>query len=184
MPRRIGIEEGRERAYVDTNDEATRAALQGKMAELALATTDFVINPDTEEPPAGDCVIVCGPKSAPIARNLLENDPILSFHRNDEGWAIVDTRSGGRYTSPFRTDGTRKDVGYLSRRITDNRVIVHIAGITAIGSEGVAHWLSSNLATVYDPAAGLTDCVIECDFDTDLVVTGSRLLAGPESVPL
>ncbi|MBW0274380.1 nitrogen fixation protein NifE [Nocardia sp. MH4] len=184
VPRRIGIEEGRERAYIDTNDEATRSILQALMDKYALATTDFAIHPDTEEAPAGDCVIVCGPKSAPVARNLLAHDPLLTFDRSEDGWAIVDLHTGDRHTSPFRTNGTRKDIGYLSRRIADDRVIVHIAGITAIGSEGVAHWLKNNLATVYDPGARLTDCVIECEFDAKLVVTGSRLLAGPESVAL
>ncbi|MGW5311598.1 sigma-70 family RNA polymerase sigma factor [Nocardia thailandica] len=184
VPRRMGLEEGRDRAYLDTNDENARNKIQRLMSELSLTATEFVIKPDTTEPPEGDCVIVCGPKSAPIASHLLADDPLLSFDRNEDGWAIVHSRSGERYTSPFRTDGTHKDVGYLSRRIADNRVIVHIAGITAVGSEGVAHWLGRNLVTVYDPAAELTDCVIECEFDADLTVTASRLLAGPESVPL
>ncbi|MEU4807919.1 sigma factor-like helix-turn-helix DNA-binding protein [Nocardia fluminea] len=184
VPRRVGVEEGRERAYVDASDEATRKHLQHKLAELSLVATEFGITPDTENVPSGDCVIVCGPKSAPVARNLLANDPLLAFDRADAGWSIVDSRADSRHFSPYRTDGTRKDVGYLSRRIVDNRVIVHIAGITAIGSEGVAHWLDSNLRTVYDPDAELTDCIIECEFDPNLVVTGSKLLAGPYSVPL
>lgn len=183
VPRRIGIEEGRERAYIDSNDEATRDHLQHKLAELSLTTTQFGIRPDTEEVPAGDCIIVCGPKSAPVARNLLEHDPLLAFDRTDAGWAIVDHRGEAQHYSPYRTDGTHKDIGYLSRRIADNRVIVHIAGVTAVGSEGVAHWLTTNLASVYDPAAQLTDCIIECDFDEDLHVTASRLLVGPYSVP-
>lgn len=183
VPRRIGHEEGRERAYVDTNDEATRTYLQRKLSELSLTATQFDIEPDTETVPSGDCIIVCGPKSAPVARHLLADDPLLAFDRGEAGWSIVDNRRDDRHFSPYRTDGTRKDIGYLSRRISDNRVIVHIAGITAVGSEGVAHWLSDNLPTVYDPAANLTDCIIECEFDQKLSVTGSRLLAGPYSVP-
>ncbi|WP_063056210.1 nitrogen fixation protein NifE [Nocardia salmonicida] len=182
VPRRIGVEEGRERPYIDSNDEATRDHLLRKLGELSFATTQFDIKPDTERVPPGDCIIVCGPKSAPVARNLLDNDPLLAFDRTEAGWAIVDNHGEGRHLSPYRTDGTRKDIGYLSRRITDNRVIVHIAGITAVGSEGVAHWLSANLSRVYDPAAQLTDCIIECEFDEDFHVTGSRLLVGPYSV--
>ncbi|MEV0061259.1 sigma-70 family RNA polymerase sigma factor [Nocardia sp. NPDC050718] len=182
VPRRIGLEEGRERAFIDSNDEATRDSLQRKLSDLSLTTTQFGINPDTEQVPAGDCIIVCGPKSAPVARHLLADDPLLAFDRSESGWSIIDRREDGRHFSPFRTDGTRKDIGYLSRRISDNRVIVHIAGITAVGSEGVAHWLNTNLATVYDPTAQLTDCIIECEFDQDLHVTGSWLLVGPYSV--
>ncbi|WP_405149935.1 sigma-70 family RNA polymerase sigma factor [Nocardia salmonicida] len=184
VPRRIGHEEGRERAYVDANDEATRTYLQRKLAELALTTTEFDISPDAEDIPSGDCIIVCGPVSAPVARHLLADDPLLAFDRTEAGWSIIDNRREGRHFSPYRTDGTRKDIGYLSRRIADKRVIVHIAGVTAVGSEGVAHWLTANLSTVYDPAAELTDCIIECEFNEDLTVTGSQLLAGPYSVPL
>lgn len=182
VPRRIGVEEGRERAYIDSNDEAARDHLLRKLGELSLATTQFGIRPDTADVPSGDCIIVCGPKSAPVARHLLQDDPLLAFDRTEAGWAIVDNRGDGRHYSPYRADGTRKDIGYLSRRISGNRVIVHIAGITAVGSEGVAHWLTGNLTTVYDPAAQLTDCIIECEFDEDLHVTGSRLLVGPYSV--
>lgn len=182
VPRRIGVEEGRERVYIDSNDEATRNYLTAKLGELSLATSHFGIKPDTEEVPAGDCIIVCGPKSAPVARNLLAHDPLLAFDRTEAGWAILDGREDDRHLSPYRTDGTRKDIGYLSRRIDGNRVIVHIAGITAVGSEGVAHWLTSNLAAAYDPSAQLTDCIVECDFDEDFHVTASRLLAGPYSV--
>ncbi|KQY30519.1 sigma-70 family RNA polymerase sigma factor [Nocardia sp. NPDC056541] len=183
VPRRLGVEEGRERTYVDTNDEATRTYLQHTLGELSLTTTQFDISPDTENAPPGDCIIVCGPKSAPVARHLLADDPILAFDRSEAGWSIVDYRQDDRHFSPYLTDGTRKDIGYLSRRTVDNRVIVHIAGITAVGSEGVAHWLSTNLRTAYDPAANLTDCIIECEFDQDRTVTGSRLLAGPYSAP-
>ncbi|MFI8971240.1 sigma-70 family RNA polymerase sigma factor [Nocardia asteroides] len=184
IPRRIGMEEGRERPYVDDNDRRTGEALQGKLAELSFTTSSFDIDPDTEEVPAGDCIVVCGPKSAPIARHLLTDDPLLGFERLEAGWAIIDSTHERRYLSPYRTDGTRKDFGYLSRRIVDRRVIIHIAGITAVGSEGVAHWLTTHLEDVYDPAAQLTDCVIGCEFDDKFTVTGSEIVAGPYSVPL
>ncbi len=183
IPRRIGVEEGRERPYVDDNDRRTGETLQGKLAELAFTTSSFDIDPDTEAVPSGDCIIVCGPKSAPIARHLLADDPILGFERSEAGWAITDSTHDRKYFSPYRTDGARKDFGYLSRRIVDRRVIIHIAGITAVGSEGVAHWLATHLADLYDPAAQLTDCVIGCEFDENFAVTDSELVAGPYSVP-
>ncbi|MEV4206631.1 sigma factor-like helix-turn-helix DNA-binding protein [Nocardia salmonicida] len=183
VPRRIGLEEGRERPYVDDNDRATLESLQRTLADLAFTTTQFDIDPEFDEVPSGDCIIVCGPKSAPIARRLLEEDPILGFDRSERGWSIVDNRLDRQYYSPYRTDGQRRDIGYLSRRITDRRVVVHIAGITAVGSEGVAHWLSGNLATVYDPNVEMTDCVIGCEFDADFSVTSSELVAGPYSEP-
>ncbi|NEW59592.1 sigma-70 family RNA polymerase sigma factor, partial [Nocardia cyriacigeorgica] len=94
IPRRFGLEEGRERPFFDANDQATQEALERTLAELSLATSRFAIDPDREEIPTGDCIIVCGPKSAPIARTLLAADADLSFDRTDDGWSIVDARSG------------------------------------------------------------------------------------------
>ncbi|WP_280480565.1 sigma-70 family RNA polymerase sigma factor [Nocardia cyriacigeorgica] len=183
IPRRFGLEEGRERPFFDANDQATQEALERTLAEFSLATSRFAIDPDREDIPTGDCIIVCGPKSAPVALRLLADDAVLSFDRTDEGWSIVDARSGHRHFSPFRSPAAdHTDIGYFSRRVLDGRVVVHIAGITSVGSLGVAHWLHANLATVYDNAAQFTSGVIECDFDADFMVTDSRLLAGPYTI--
>ncbi|MBF6463057.1 sigma-70 family RNA polymerase sigma factor [Nocardia puris] len=180
IPRRFGLEDGRERPYFDAHDQATQEALEQVLAELAIVTSRAAIDPDQEEVPTGDCIIVCGPKSAPIASGLLADDPNLSFDRSEEGWSIVDARTGRRHFSPFRLPDVKlTDIGYFSRRTSGGRVVVHIAGITSIGSLGVAHWLSKNLATVYDPASRFTSGIVECDFGEDLAVTATRLLVGP-----
>lgn len=180
IPRRFGLEEGRERPYFDANDQATQEALERMLGELALVTSRYAIDPNDEVPPAGDCVVVCGPKSAPVARHLLAADNALAFDRTDDGWSIVDAHTDRRLFSPYRVNSAaHADVGYLSRRIDGNRVIVHIAGITSVGSAGVAHWLGAHLSTVYDPAARFTSGVIQCDFDDDFAVTGSHLVVGP-----
>lgn len=180
IPRRFGDEDGRPRPYFDANDQGAQEALERTLTDLTLATSRYGIDPEDETPPDGDCVVVCGPKSAPVARYLLEADHTLSFHRTDEGWYIKDEHTDRRHFSPFRINSAaHADIGYFSRRIDGGRVIVHIAGITAIGSAGVAHWLNDNLPTVYDPAARFTNGVIQCDFDDGLTVTGSHLVAGP-----
>ncbi|MGW4848239.1 helix-turn-helix domain-containing protein [Nocardia brasiliensis] len=180
IPRRFGLEEGRERPYFDANDQATQEALEDVLGELALVTTRFAIDPNDEAPPAGDCIVVCGPKSAPVASNLLTADNVLAFDRTSEGWSMVDSQTGRRLFSPYRTNSAaHADVGYFSRRIDRNRVIVHIAGITSIGSAGVAHWLRTHLPTVYDPAARFTSGVVQCDFDDNFEITGSHLVVGP-----
>ncbi|WP_280181184.1 hypothetical protein [Nocardia farcinica] len=92
---------------------------------------------------------------------------------------MVEKRTGSRYSSPYRRDNTRTDIGYLARRVEDGRVIVHIAGVTSVGSLGVAHWLNGNLASIYRAGEPFSAAVIECDFDADFVVTDSRLPAGP-----
>ncbi|MFC8531353.1 sigma-70 family RNA polymerase sigma factor [Nocardia sp. NPDC057227] len=180
IPRRFGLEDGRERPYFDANDQATREQVEATLERLSLATTRFGIDPDTESVPPGDAVVICGPKSAPVARHLLDGDATLSFENIDGTWYLIDKHTGERFSSPFRHDSNvRTDIGYLARRVEDGRVIVHIAGVTSIGSLGVAHWLNGNLAAVYRPGGQFSAAVIECDFDAEYAITNSRILAGP-----
>ncbi|MGY1867303.1 helix-turn-helix domain-containing protein [Nocardia gipuzkoensis] len=180
IPHRVGFEEGRERTFIDRSDQEVQQRLEAELDRLSLATSMFPIKPHTESVPDGDSIIVCGPKSAPVARDLLRADASLSFERDDTGWWIVDAHTGQRHGSPYRQNSTEQsDVGYLSRRIENDRVIVHIAGITAIGSLGVAHWLATNLNTVYRPKNTFMSCAIACDFENETTITDSRLIAGP-----
>ncbi|WP_416564026.1 sigma factor-like helix-turn-helix DNA-binding protein [Nocardia testacea] len=184
IPRRFGLEDGRERPFIDANDQATQRAIEDTLSRLVLAAEGFTIDPDRTDLPEGDCVIVCGPKSAPIARHLLNGDPVLDFERDDDGWWITDSRTGQRHCSPYRRNSSvRNDIGYFSRRQDDGRVIVHIAGITSVGSLGVAHWLDRNLKAVFDPKAAFVNGVVECEFDEDFAVTDSRILVGPYMEP-
>ncbi|MGW4330278.1 sigma-70 family RNA polymerase sigma factor [Nocardia sp. NPDC004573] len=180
IPRRFGFEEGRERPFFDASDQATQEAIEATLTRLSLASSRFAIDPDTTDVPEGDSVVICGPKSAPVARRLLDSDPFLDFERTDEGWWITDMQTGSRHQSPFRRDGsTLTDIGYFSRRVEETRVIVHIAGITSVGSLGVAHWLDQEVATVFDPATRFVCGVVESDFDQDFRILASRLLVGP-----
>lgn len=180
IPRRFGLEDGRERPFIDANDQATQRAIEDTLSRLVLATEGFTIDPDRNDLPGGDCVVVCGPKSAPVARRLLEGDPILDFERDDDGWWITDARTGQRHHSPYRRDSSiRRDIGYFSRREDEGRVIVHIAGITSVGSLGVAHWLDRNVKALFNPKETFVNGVVECEFDDDFAVTDSRIIVGP-----
>lgn len=60
-----------------------------------------------------------------------------------------------------------------------NRVIVHIAGIHAIGSLGAAHYLATRLSDIFtSPDPGCHSFVVGCEYD-GLEISDSRLLAGP-----
>ncbi len=180
IPRRFGFEEGRERPFFDASDQATQEAVETTLTRLSLASSRFAIDPDTDDVPEGDTVVICGPKSAPVARRLLEGDPLLDFERTEEGWWITDAHTGTRHQSPFRRDGTtRTDIGYFSRRADEDRVIIHIAGITSVGSLGVAHWLDHNLATLFNPSLQFVCGVVEADFDANFAITDSRIIVGP-----
>ncbi|WP_435593338.1 sigma-70 family RNA polymerase sigma factor [Nocardia sp. bgisy118] len=181
IPRRFGIEDGRERPYFDADDMSTRGDLESLLMELAFVSTRFEVDPDRAVLPAGDVVLVCGPKSAPVARELLASDPTLQFTNEGGRWWIVDAAVGMRFDSPYRRDpSTNQDVGYFARHLLDGRVVVHIAGITSIGSRGVATWVRDHLASLFRdaPDQSVSGAVL-CDFDDDHNITGAQLVAGP-----
>ncbi len=77
------------------------------------------------------------------------------------------------------------DIAYLARHFLDGRVVVHIAGIHAIGSLGVADYLTSHLDALFIHPDLFTptgerpfSAVIRASFD-GLTITHSGLIAGP-----
>jgi transcriptional regulator with XRE-family HTH domain len=179
VPLRVGTDD-RMRTYIDAADAATQTDTENLLAGLALIAEPFSIPPDTTEAPAGDVVIICGPKSAPIGASLLDSDPMLGMVRENGRWWIVDKTTGERFGSPLSEQpaGT-SDLGYISRRHEGGRVIVHVAGIHSPGSRGVIHFLTGHLAAIYrDTGDRSFSIAVRCHLD-GVNVTGSELLAGP-----
>jgi hypothetical protein len=183
IPARAGFADGRERGYFDTADIAARSAVVATLAALSLAVTEFAILPSEDLVPPGDCVIICGPKSAPVAGRLLDEDSALGFEHDESGWWIVDHVAGERYGRPTAGEhSSRSEFGYFARHVTDNRVVVHIAGITSVGSLGVAHHLSNGLPGLFQQIGNrVTSGVIECVVGRGPDIAESRLVAGPYS---
>lgn len=164
----------------DAGDRAARQLVEKVLARLSLASSRFEIAPDAEDVPAGDTVMICDPGSAPVAQHLLAEDGALELEKVDGEWCLVEKATGRRYTAPVATDAEdRTDIGFLGRHEEDGRVIVHIAGMTSMGSHGVAHWLDSNVSGLYEPSSRSTSAVIESDVAAGSSVTGSRAVAGP-----
>lgn len=175
IPRR---DAGADDTAVDARDRAARHLVEKVLARLSLASSRFEIDPDAEDVPAGDTVVICDPGSAPVVQELLAADEALSLEKTDGEWCLVDKATGLRYTAPAEGE-PGPDIGFLGRREEDGRVIVQIAGVTSAGSHGVAHWLDSNVSGLYEPAARSVSAIVESDIDTDLEVTDSRAVAGP-----
>ncbi|MEU1985458.1 sigma-70 family RNA polymerase sigma factor [Nocardia sp. NPDC019395] len=164
----------------DINDRAARELIEKVLSRLSLASSRFEIDPGTEEVPPGDTVVICDPDSARVGQRLMADDDALRLDKVDGEWCLVEKATGRRYISPVRADpASRTDIGFLGRREEDGRVIVHIAGMTGAGSHGVAHWLDSNLPSLYEPSTRSASAVVECDFDSDQSITDSRTVAGP-----
>lgn len=170
----------RERPLIAAEDAQTGEQLEQLLGALSLAVTRYQIEPDRAEVPEGDTVVVCGPKSAPISDELLARDPALTFDNTEDRWWITHRTNGTRHGSPAdEADPVDADLAYIARHRHDERVIIHIAGIHAIGSLGATHYLTTRLAELFRETDDQSfSCVVHAKYD-GLTITGSELAAGP-----
>ncbi|WP_298454864.1 hypothetical protein [uncultured Cellulomonas sp.] len=143
----------RERPLVAAEDAQAGELATALLTSLGFATSSLQFGPETTELPPGDLLVICGPKSAPAARDLLAEDAALSFIDYDGRWYIQDHTTGTRHASS--TDGPERssvDLAYLGRHVRHGRVVVHVAGIHAIGSLGALHYLANQLPNLYSRA--------------------------------
>lgn len=170
----------RERPLIAAEDARTAEQLEGMLNALSFTATRYQIEPDREDPPPGDAIVICGPKSAPIGAKLLDRDPVLQMVQDGERWWIQHRESGERFGSPTDEDPSRAaDVAYVARHDEDSRVIVHIAGIHAIGSLGAVHYLTNNVAQLAEAAGDRSISFAVSASYEGLDITGSELAAGP-----
>ncbi|WP_261675283.1 sigma factor-like helix-turn-helix DNA-binding protein [Streptomyces lusitanus] len=122
-------------------------------------------------------VVVCGPRLSPIVAQVLEGDDYLRFEK-DHAWHLVDQKTGQQYRSPMDEDGTSGDFGYLGRlpRLDGRGTFLYVAGIHAIGANGVVHYLEHNLAELYrEVRTNRFSTLISCRYNPDtLEVLESR----------
>lgn len=170
----------RERPLIAAEDAKTAEQIERLLDSMAFTTAQFQIEPDREEVPAGDAVVVCGPKSAPIGAWLLEQDPALSMTKDGSRWWIEEAATGERYGSPAdEHEPADGDIAYVGRHLIDNRVVVHIAGIHGIGSLGATDYLVKNLAQVYGSAREQPcSLIVRAEYE-GLNIVRSELAAGP-----
>ncbi len=137
---------------IAAEDDAVGAHVIAEAEALAFATERLIIDPGAEWEPDHDAVIVCGPASAHIGHLLMGEDPLLRMKIGDGGvWCIVDRITGQTYSSPMDDPDAprRADHAYLSRRVRNGHVVVHIAGLHALGSIGAAHYLTEHVPDLW-----------------------------------
>ncbi|WP_245665378.1 hypothetical protein [Nocardia sienata] len=86
IPRPAENEDTREHMHFDVSYQHTQQQVEIDLTRLSLASTRFEIEPDTEDVPAGDAVVICEPEAAPVARRLLAADKALRFENIDNTW--------------------------------------------------------------------------------------------------
>ncbi|OXM70826.1 hypothetical protein, partial [Amycolatopsis sp. KNN50.9b] len=170
----------RERPLIAAEDAETANQLEALLTALSLATSRYQIEPDRTEPPAGDTIVVCGPKSAPIGADLLSRDPALAMIEDNGRWWIEQREDSTRIGSPSDDAQPQSaDVAYVARHMIDNRVIIHIAGIHGIGSLGATHYLRAHLADVFRQVGQQPMSLVARATYDGLTITDSELAAGP-----
>lgn len=180
VPLRFGTDD-RMRTYIDAADALAQKETERQLAALSLAALDKPIRPERAEPFDGDAVVICGPKSAPVGAALLARDEHLDIRKVDGRWWIIDQETGEKFGSPRSdTPPINADIGYLARHLIDDRVVVHVAGITAVGSSGVLHYLTRNLPDLWAAVGDVEfSMVIRCEYSDDITITTSSALIDP-----
>ncbi|MFD0367330.1 sigma-70 family RNA polymerase sigma factor [Streptomyces sp. NPDC127114] len=176
-----------EREYVALEDSSTGQKLLALAHQLQLEG-DLGYIPTTGEVDLNrdDLIVVCGPKTSPVTAAALQADPRLSFETLPDGrWALIERDSGETYTSPsdHPDSPAPSDVAYLGRlpRPDGQGTFLLIAGVHAVGSLGVAHFLTERLADLYQEAGTAEfSMVIGCNYEPGTkAITESRAISGP-----
>jgi hypothetical protein len=180
LPVRVGVAE-RIRPVIAVEDAMTVDHLEALLVRLAFTVERAQIHDDEHELPGSDAVIVCGPKSAPVARMLMDDDPHLGMIEKDGRWWIIDCRTDEHYGSPMdEPKPVDADLAYLARHVRDGRTVVHVAGLHSTGSLGAAHYLADHVAELYRTMGDKPfSMVVRCDLagqdisSTEVVVPAS-----------
>lgn len=169
----------RERPLLAAEDVAAADAAKQLLESLDFITRRAQIGPDDTELPSGDLFIICGPKSSPAVRGLLDTDSRLTIANDEEGWFVEDRQTHARHRSPSDTAGESADVAYVARRGEGGRTITHVAGLHAIGSLGAVTHLTATTTELYRASAGNNfSLLVESSYD-GLAITGTGAIAGP-----
>lgn len=171
----------RERPLIAAEDSTTGQELEKLLTAMRFTVDRYHVGPESADLPEGDGVIVCGPKSAPVAGSLMDEDPKSRLIKDDGRWWFEHQETGERTGSPSDDEGAHvdADLAYVARHNFDGRVLVHIAGIHAIGSLGAAHYLTTNLGELYDKVGEASfSLAVRASYD-GLTITHSELAAGP-----
>jgi hypothetical protein len=172
---------GRRDLVIASEDDETADIMTAELHRLAFTAERSRIDPEQSWSPAGDAVVICGPASAPIGAELLAEDPVCGFVEVGDGrWALERRDTGERFASPIDADrNDERDIAYLARHQRDNQVVVHLAGVHALGSIAAATHLAAGLQELWLSMGETSYSMIVRGSFEDQKPVGVELLAGP-----
>lgn len=159
---------GRQLGAVALEDSLSADLMTATLGTLAIESRPYQIPIDGQWQIKTDAVIVCGPKSSSKSARLIGDDPHFDFSLDEhDRWTITQKETSEIFVSGIDAHpGTPSDLAYVSGRTVEDRRLILIAGVHAIGSLGAATYLSEHADALYEQA-GLRDftAVIRCAFE-------------------
>lgn len=145
---------GRALPMISSEDARAAERLTRLLLDLAFQVEQCRIPPDGRWEPSGDVVAICGPKSSPVTAQAIESDPFLSFAPDDgdvQRWVIRERDRSREHRSPMdEAPSSWADVAYVGRVVYDDRPLLVIAGVHALGSVGAVHYLTHHLRELFE----------------------------------
>uniref|UniRef100_UPI003F490724 sigma-70 family RNA polymerase sigma factor n=1 Tax=Amycolatopsis sp. CA-293810 TaxID=3239926 RepID=UPI003F490724 len=143
------------------------------------ASSEIVPPPGMVRLTRSNLIVMASPRLLPLVGQVLEADENLGFGTNDKGWYLIDRATGTDYWSPA-DDGESADYGYVGRlpRPDGKGTFLYVAGIHAMGTLGVAHYLCEHVTDLYQQVKTKRwSALVKCTYDP-----GSRTIESSELV--
>lgn len=143
---------GRQLPVISAEDTIAAERMTALLTDLGFTVEQYRIPVGGEWTPSGDVVAICGPKSSHVTAEAIAADPFLSYATDEGGrWRITDKSTGQQFSSPMDDDQPQpRDVGYVGRLPYGDGTILIVAGVHAIGSVGIIHYLTRHAESLYE----------------------------------
>ncbi len=162
---------GTSRSVVALDDLSTGKGLEDLARTFGLAVvSEHVRDGEPIDLDRPGLIVVCGPRMSPSMTAAYGTDPVIRWERGGDGvWVLRDTRAGKVYRSGSDSDPARPfDVAYLGRlpRPDGDGSFLAIAGIHPQGSLGVAHFLMTDISSLWGQVGtGRFSAVVGTEYD-------------------
>lgn len=169
---------GRQLPVISAEDTIAAERMTYLLTDLGFTVEQHRIPVGGEWTPGGDVVAICGPKSSHVTADAIAADPFLSYAADDAGrWKITDKSTGQQFSSPMDDDQPQpRDIGYVGRLPYGDGTLFIVAGVHAIGSVGIIHYLTRHAESLYEKVGdGRWSAIVTSTHDGE-TITESELI--------